>query len=187
LRSEQTFLLRRGTEGSNPSPSTGESAANSGSRSSERKRRRSVAGRCGAGPRNPSEPARVGDIEEVFDRHRHTGEGRGDITGRTQAILGIGSSTRGVAVDLGKGARSLGRRIGDLVPALFRSTPDWWFSRRRDPRRGSLRSVYARRQKASSSSRARPVDIPRRCPENRARRALVPALSPTTRNRRAPI
>src|SRR4029077_10036468 len=35
LRSEQTFLLRRGTEGSNPSPSSGESFANSGNRATQ--------------------------------------------------------------------------------------------------------------------------------------------------------
>ena len=55
----------------------------------------------------------AGDVEQILDRHRQSGEWRGDITGSPQTILGIGGGTRAVAVDLCKGARPLAGGIGD--------------------------------------------------------------------------
>ena len=53
------------------------------------------------------------NIEQILDRHRQSGERRGDIAGSAQAVLGIGGGARGVAVDFDEGARPLACGVGD--------------------------------------------------------------------------
>ena len=68
--------------------------------------RRQIVKRLGTGQR-----AFPRDVEQILDRHRQSGERRGDIAGSAQTVLGIGGGTRAVAVDLDEGARPLAGEI----------------------------------------------------------------------------
>ena len=46
------------------------------------------------------------DVEEVLDRHRQAGEGRGDIARLAQAVLGIGGGACALGVDFDEAARA---------------------------------------------------------------------------------
>ncbi len=53
------------------------------------------------------------DIEEVLDRHRQAGQGRGDIPRLAQAILRVGGGAGAVGVDPDEAARAFARGVGD--------------------------------------------------------------------------
>ena len=72
------------------------------------RRNRRIVARLGAGQR-----ALAGDIEEILDRDRQTGERRRLISGAAQPILRIRGAARFVRIDFGEAALALAGRIGD--------------------------------------------------------------------------
>jgi hypothetical protein len=55
----------------------------------------------------------AGDVEEILDRDRDTGERAGRDTGLAQPVLRGGGGTRLLGIDLEEGTFALARRIGD--------------------------------------------------------------------------